>query len=315
MAIPKRASVVWGAVGLLERTLPSDPDRFARSLRRSRRAVTRMPGASLLTGGLHGGVQVSKVRTTGQRSLALRVYRAAGTAPGGPVVVNFHGGGWATGDPRQSDWWCSSIAALADVTVVSVAYRLAPEHRFPAAPQDCFAATEWVAGNGPELGVDPSRLAVMGDSAGGNLAAVVAIMARDAGGPPIALQVLIYPSVSHAETFGSELEHPRAPVLTKRDIDTFRGVYLGSADPADPLASPLHADLAGLPPALIQTAQYDPLRDQGAAYAAALRSAGVPVRLTNYVDAIHGYVSIPRLVPVASQAVAEAAAELRASLH
>lgn len=316
MPIPLRTSAPWALIALLERAAPSQDTEYVRSLRRARDRMIRLPGASLVTGGLADGVEVSasEAHLPDGTVLPLRIYRPRGSLAPLPVVVNFHGGGWSTGSPRQSDWWCSSICARAGVAVVSVAYRLAPEHPFPTAPEDCYAATSWVSAHAAHLGVDATRLAVMGDSAGGNLAATVSVLARDRGGPSIALQVLIYPSVDLQGEFASEVENATAPVLTKRDIDRFSGVYIGDGDRCDPRASPLRAKHDGLAPALIQTAQHDPLRDQGQAYADALRAAGVPVRLTNYVDAVHGYISVPGLVPAARQAVAEAAAEIRAAL-
>jgi acetyl esterase len=249
--------------------------------------------------------------------LPLRVYRPRDTGPDPlPVVVNFHGGGWVSGDVRQSEWWCAGVAAGAGAVVVSVEYRLAPEHPFPIPAEDCYAATRWVAEHGAELGVDGSRLAVMGDSAGANLAAVVCLMARDRAAPPIGLQVLIYPSVAAGADFPSKSENADAPILSSKDIDNTWRVYLHGtdADQKNPYVSPLYAEHSDLPPALIQTAQHDPLRDHGSAYAAALGEAGVEVRLTNYVDAVHGYASLPRLVPVAGQALAEAVEAIRSRL-
>jgi acetyl esterase len=220
-----------------------------------------------------------------------------------------------SGDPRQSEWWCSSVAAQAGVVVVSVDYRLAPEHPFPVAAEDCYAATLWVTEHADELDVDATRLAVMGDSAGGNLSAVVTLMARDRGTPQIALQVLIYPSVELVDAFPSEDENEFAPILRKADLTAFSALYRGAADGTDPYGSPLRGKHHDLPRALIQTAQHDPLRDHGTVYAAALRSAGVDVRLTNYVDAVHGYISVPGVVPAARQALAEAVAALRDALY
>jgi len=244
------------------------------------------------------------------RAIAIRVYRPRDAIDRTlPVVVNFHGGGFVSGDPRQSEWWCSHIAHEAGAVVVSVDYRLAPEDPFPAAPEDCYAATVWALEHAGNVGGDGSRLAVMGDSAGGNLAAVVALMARDRGGPAIGFQVLIYPVVELIDSFPSEDENEFAPMLGKADLRV-NHLYC-TDDGANAYASPLRAKHENLPPALIQTAQHDPLRDQGAAYAAALRTAGVPVRLTNYVDGVHGYVSIPGVVPCARQALTEAATALR----
>jgi acetyl esterase len=205
------------------------------------------------------------------------------------------------------------VAGGADVVVVSVEYRLAPDHPFPVPLEDCYAATRWVAEHGAELGVDGARLVVMGDSAGGNLAAAVALMARDRGGPPIALQVLIYPSVAPGADFPSKHENATAPVLGAKDVENTPRLYLlgTDTDVTDPYVSPLYAAHHDLPPALIQTAQYDPLRDQGPAYAAALRAAGVEVRLTNYVNAVHGYASLPGISPSAGQALAEVVDTIR----
>src|SRR4051794_20564054 len=198
-----------------------------------RKKLFTLPPAALVAGRTHRGVEVSMLEATaadGTR-LPLRVYRPLGT--GGqrlPVVLNFHGGGWVSGDVRQSEWWASSVAAEAGVVVVSVEYRLAPEHPFPGPPEDCYDATSWVAEHADQLGIDPSRLAVMGDSAGGNLATVVAMMARDRGRPELAAQVLVYPSVDLADELPSERENANAPILTSKDIANAGQLYFaGSA--------------------------------------------------------------------------------------
>lgn len=320
MAKLLRVSVFWRLM-----TLVSGPSIFqlpperVRAASDRRRRLTRMPAASIITGRARRGVTVSErdAALEDGTALPLRIYRPlTGGEAALPVVVNFHGGGWTSGDPFQSEWWCSSVAALVPAVVVSVDYRLAPEYPFPAASEDCYAATRWVAQHAAEIGADGRRIAVMGDSAGGNLAAVVSLMARDRKGPPITLQVLLYPAVDLVGEYPSERENAHAPVLTKADMDGATALYCPDGQAGDPYASPLLAGShAGLPPALIQTAQHDPLRDQGAAYAAALRDAGVAVRLTNYVDAVHGYISIPGLVPAARQALAEVAEELRAAFR
>jgi len=307
----------WRAASLIDRssaaTLTTENARAA-SDRRNR--LARMPGMTIFLGRADPGVRVENrlARLPDGTELPIRVYRPQGASDPLPVVVNFHGGGWVSGDLRQSEWWCSSVAAQAGVVVVSLDYRLAPEHPFPAPVQDCYAATVWITEHADALGIDASRLAVMGDSAGGNLSAVVCLMARDLGGPPIALQVLIYPSVELVGSFPSEDENAHAPVLTKADLAVFSGLYLRDGDGSDPYASPLRGKHHGLPPALIQTAQHDPLRDHGAAYAGALREAGVEVRLTNYVDAVHGYISLPGVVPMARQALAETCDAVRETL-
>jgi acetyl esterase len=310
-----RTALFWSVVRRIERPVMQQPADKVRAVSDRRARLLRLPGTWLIAGRLDAGALVADSSLTladGTR-LGTRIYRprAGGEGPL-PVVVNFHGGGWVSGDARQSDWWCSAVAAAAGVVVVSIDYRLAPEHPFPTAAEDCHAATAWVAEHADELGVDATRLAVMGDSAGGNLAAVVSLMARDRGGPAIALQVLLYPSVDLGADYPSKDENADAPILSRKDLENTWRLYVSdpATDPKDPYASPLYADHHDLPPALIQTAQYDPLRDQGAAYADALRAAGVPVRLTNYVDAVHGYISLPGVTVGARQALAEVAGEL-----
>lgn len=283
--------------------------------RERRRRMIALPGATVIVGRVHPDVHITdkSAKAADGRTIAIRVYRPNRTIDEAlPLVVNFHGGGFVSGDPRQSEWWCSHIAAEARVVVASVAYRLAPEHPFPAAPEDCYAATAWAAERAASIGADGSRLAVMGDSAGGNLAAVVALLARDRDGPPITLQVLIYPCVEFDQTFPSEDENANAPMLTKADLQVYQ-LYCPD-NSTDPYAAPLRATHENLPPALIQTAQHDPLRDQGSAYAEALQSAGVAVHLTNYVDGVHGYISIPGVVPCARQALTEVVSALRKAL-
>jgi acetyl esterase len=284
-----------------------------------RKRMLKLPGSTLIAGRLDRGVSVADdVATLSDgTALKLRIYRPRDAAPRLPIVVNYHGGGWVSGDARQSEWWASSVAAQAGVVVATVEYRLAPESPFPGPPEDCYGATQWIVDHADELGVDASRLAVMGDSAGGNLAAAVSVMARDRGTPDIALQVLIYPSVELVEEFPSETENAHAPILTSRDLDNTPKLYFHNSDRemSDPYASPLRAKHDGLPPALVQTAQFDPLRDQGTAYADALRFAGVDVRLTNYVDAVHGYISLPGIMPAARQALAEAVTTIKQYLH
>jgi acetyl esterase len=317
VAIPFRTAAFWTVYRALDRApVMQQPAHRVRAKSNLRNRLIRLPVAWLITGRPDSSVAISdsKLALDDGTELRLRVYRPRDASDGRlPVVLNFHGGGWVSGDARQSEWWCAGVAAGADVVVVSVDYRLAPEYPFPTPPEDCYAATKWVAQHADELGVDASHLGVMGDSAGGNLAAVVALMARDRGGPPIALQVLIYPSVALGVDFPSKHENANAPVLSAKDLDNTPRLYLDGtgADPKDPYVSPLYADLHGLPPALIQTAQYDPLRDHGPAYAAALRDAGVEVRHTNYVDAIHGYASLPNVAPAARQALAEAVTAIR----
>ena len=206
-------------------------------------------------------------------TLRLRIYRPSGSAPGPlPAVVLFHGGGWVLGEPEQDEWWASHLAVDTPCVVVSVAYRLAPEHPYPAAVLDAWAALDWVVTHADELAADPARVVVAGDSAGGNLAAVVADLAGQAGAPALAGQVLVYPAAEMEEVFPSEREHANAPVLTSRQMRAFSRLYLDGADPSAPTAAPLHGTLSGAAvPALIQVAGHDPLRDNGVFYAEALR--------------------------------------------
>ena len=192
-----------------------------------------------------------------------------------PVIVYFHGGGWVQGNVVSYDPLCTHLARQVRAVVVSVDYRKAPEHKAPTAAYDGVDATRWVAAHGGALRADSSRLAVCGDSAGGNLAAVVAQAARDDGSPRISHQVLIYPAVDMTLASPSIDEHANAPILTRANIHAFRAHYLPErADATSPVLSPIFGDLTGLPPALIQTADLDPLRDDGVRYAEALRAAG-----------------------------------------
>jgi acetyl esterase len=252
--------------------------------------------------------------------LPVRLYRPPSTDAPAPAVVNFHGGGFVQGDLDQSEWFCAHVAREASAVVVSVDYRLAPEHPFPVPAQDCHDAVAALAADPGRWGIDPGRLAVMGDSAGGNLATVVCLMARDRrrdglDAPTVAAQVLVYPGVEMVDVLPSERAIPVAPILSAADIRGFHALYLAGGDGTDPYASPLRADLAGLPPALVQTAEHDPLRDHGERYVEALDAAGVPVRHTRYLGAAHGYVATGGLTPQTSlQAVAEVAAFLRGAL-
>ena len=244
--------------------------------------------------------------------LDARVYRPDGLASDAPLVVWFHGGGWVLGGPAQYDWVCTSIAEDAGALVVSVDYRKAPEHRAPAAADDAVAATRWVADHAAELGAT-GPLVVAGDSAGGNLAAVVAVAARDAGDLDLAGQALVYPGVDLSRSFPSIRQLADAPILTREDIDAFAAHYLGDdVDPTDPRVSPWFVDdLAGVAPALVQTAEHDPLRDEGTAYADRLADAGVATRHTRYVGVPHGFLSLPGTCPLAHQALAELVAFVR----
>ena len=222
-------------------------------------------------------------------NLPVRIYTPSGSPRG--VLVYFHGGGWVIGDVDVCDNPVRRIANRTGAVVVSVDYRLAPEHTYPAAFDDCYAATVWVSEHAAELGGDPARIATCGDSAGGNLAAAVAIAARDRQGPPLAAQLLIYPVTDFNFTTGSYQENGDRYLLTKGSMQWFWAHYLGAQDLGkDPFACPARADnLVGLPPTFIATAEFDPLRDEGEAYAANLRAAGVHVTAKRYDGMLHGF--------------------------
>jgi acetyl esterase len=222
--------------------------------------------------------------------LAVRVYTPPGQGPF-PILLYIHGGGWVIGSPQSHDDLCRSLCARADVAVVSVGYRRSPEHKYPAALEDCFAALQWCARRAAKRD-DGILLAVAGDSAGGNLAAALALYARDRGGPPLRLQVLLYPVTNHGFDTASYHENAEGLGLLRDAMIHYWNCYLAHPDDGhQPYASPLQApDLRGLPPALIQSAYYDVLRDDGEAYAARLRRADVPVRCTRYLAMNHGFV-------------------------
>jgi len=242
----------------------------------------------------------------------VRLYtpEAVGTLP---ILVYFHGGGWVFGDLESHNAMCRIAAHEADCLVVAVHYRLAPEHKFPAGLEDCIAATRWCAEHGSEIGGDPARLAVGGDSAGGNLAAAVAQAARNSGGPKLAMQWLIYPAVDFTADNASLRENAEGYLLTKAAIDwTMKQYVTNPSEARDPRASPgLARDLAGLPPALVQTAEFDPLRDEGEAYGQALKVAGVPTEIIRYDGVVHGFMRMGALVDRAAVGLSDGAAALR----
>ena len=233
-----------------------------------------------------------------------------------PVLVYFHGGGFVIGSLETHDHTCRALARASGCSVVSVDYRLAPESKFPAAPDDCYAATAWVADHGAELGIDPSRMAVGGDSAGGNLAAVVSQLARSRGGPPLEFQLLVYPVTDRAFETPSYLANAEGYLLTRKTMIWFWDQYLEREERgAEPLASPLRAEkLEGLPPALVLTAEFDPLRDEGEAYAERLREAGVPTVCRRYDGMFHGFFSMGELIETGTRALEDAGSALREAL-
>jgi acetyl esterase len=262
---------------------------------------------------------IGAVRNLTAGSIPIRVYRPAGVADTTrlPVLVYFHGGGWVIGDLDTHDTLCRQLTAEAGISVVAVDYRLAPEHKFPAAADDAWAALSWVVAHAGELGVDAGKLAVAGDSAGGNLAAVVALQARDAGTPKIALQVLIYPVTDVGAETQSYRDLADGYMLTREGMRWFIAHYLGKPQEAeDWRASPTRAtSFAGVAPALVITAGYDPLRDEGDAYAQKLRAAGVSVDHISFGGMIHGFVPMGKLIETGNRAVTLIAGSLRYALR
>ncbi|MGI8552278.1 MAG: alpha/beta hydrolase [Dehalococcoidia bacterium] len=244
--------------------------------------------------------------------IPVRIYTPEGTGPF-PVLVYFHGGGWVIGSIETHDAAVRALAKAAGCIAVSVDYRLAPEHKFPTAAEDGYAATRWVAENAASFGGDPARIAVAGDSAGGNLSAVVALMARDRRGPHLVYQALIYPVTDHSYETASYRENAEGYLLTKSSMVWFWDHYLNNeADGRNPYASPLQAtDLHSLPPALVVTAEFDPLRDEGEAYARRLHEAGVPVIQRRYDGLIHGSFQMAGVLEQGARMLHETATALR----
>ncbi|MEO6500993.1 MAG: alpha/beta hydrolase [Jatrophihabitantaceae bacterium] len=249
--------------------------------------------------------------TSGQ--LPLRLYRPEGQDPQ-PALIYFFGGGWTLGQIDTCDGICRTLANAAGCVVIAAGYRLAPEHKFPGAVNDCFDAVSWIAEHAGELGIDPDRLAVGGDSAGGNLAAAVTLLAKQQGGPRLAAQLLVYPNTCYEADTPSLRQNDDPSMFNRRSVDWYWGHYLATpADGKNPLASPLlAADHAGLPPALVITAEYDPLRDEGEEYAHRLRSAGVPTELSRYDGMMHGFFLMYPMLEGGRRAVEEAVGFLRA---
>jgi acetyl esterase len=254
--------------------------------------------------------ELPEVRLLATENFTLRLYRPVKSEKL-PALVYFHGGGWTIGDIDTHDVLCRQLAAGARCVVVSVDYRLAPEYPFPAAVDDCFAATRYVADNAAKLNI--GSIAVGGDSAGGNLAATVSLLARDAGGPAIAFQLLIYPATDQRLATASHQRNAQGYLLTRDAIDYFRRAYLpDEKDWTDWRASPLLAEShADLPPALVITAGFDPLLDEGRAYAERLKAAGGAVEYREYADMVHGFILFGGVLDTANTAVADCCTALR----
>lgn len=251
---------------------------------------------------------VARIEDISADGVPVRVYRPDGDGPH-PVLIWVHGGGWVLGSVAGYDPQARDLCARANCLVVSVGYRLAPEHRFPAAVDDVVTVAKWVTSYAPSLGGDPGRLAVAGDSAGGTLSAV---LANELPGT-FRLQVLIYPGTDLTLSHPSVQENGEGYLLTRAAITWFTDHYLGDADPRDPRVSPLHADdatLAAAPPALIVTGEFDPLRDEGEAYVARLRAVGVPVEHHRYDGMIHGFYALRGMIPAGTRALEQVTAAL-----
>ncbi|MET3439281.1 acetyl esterase [Variovorax paradoxus] len=283
----------------------------ARAFYRDRRAATQPEAPQV--------AEVRELKADGPHgAIPVRLYRPLGAAADAalPVLVYFHGGGWVIGDLDTHDVLCRSLANGAGCAVASIDYRMGPEHRFPAAVDDVLAATRWVRREAVSLGLDAGRLAVGGDSAGGNLAAVAAIAARDAGDLPIAFQLLIYPATDMRRGHPSHQANGQGYLLTSDTMTYFHDHYIDDArHDLDWRASPLlHTDLSGLPPALVLTAGYDPLRDEGMAYAEALTAAGNRAAYVCFERQIHGFITMGKVLDEAGTAIALCTAELRRAL-
>ncbi len=308
-------------VGALRR-LPKPEPPSAAYLGRVRRELPRRL-ARLVLGPVGRDVELEDLSVPVESArIRVRFYRRHGVGAPTPLVVNFHGGGFVFGNLTTSDWLCGNLAGRLPVTVASVDYRLAPGHPAPGPCTDCWLATRWLVERAARLGCDPAQVSVMGESAGGNLAALVALAARDRhradpSWPALVSQLLLYPITDLTLSSPSIEELPDAPMLQRRSLDWFGRRYVpqgqpDSLDPADPWVSPLHApDKTGLPRTLVIVAGQDPLRDDGLRYADALESDGVPVRRVVYPEAIHGFASIPLFEPAAAAALDEVVAELR----
>lgn len=249
--------------------------------------------------------------------IPVRLYAAAETGKPDPVMIYFHGGGWVVGSLETHDRVCRQFAAKAGIRVISVDYRMGPEHRFPAAIDDAWAVLNHAGANAAKFGIDHRRIAVGGDSAGGNIAAVVTQLAKITAGTAPCFQLLIYPGTDMRGGHPSRRELAEGYGLTGKDIDWFRAHYLRDADDTlDPRASPLlREDLHELPPAHVQTAGYDPLKDEGIAYVEKMRAAGVAVEHKHYPGMIHGYLNMSGAIDGAKAAIADAADALRRALH
>ena len=289
----------------------ADAQEVRESLRASRKPRRHIPVARVQNRTVPG--------LDGHGEIPVRIYHPLEpdvSASGAALLVYLHGGGFVLCDLDSHDACCRRLANGVGAIVVSVDYRLAPEHRFPAALDDAWAATQWVATHGSELGGDPGRLVLAGDSAGGNLATVVCMMARERGGPSIALQVLVYPVVDQRRKPTASHSRSAPGVLTVEHMRWFTEQYLGpEGDRLNVLVSPILADLAGLPPAHIVTGEIDPHCDDNEEYARRLQASGVATTIRRYAGMFHGFFNLPDDIPTAEQANADVCAVVRAALN
>ena len=300
MPLHPQAKIVCDLVNAMGETPPSN----------ERLQEARDGFAMLVVSGAGEPEPVVSIEDRDAGGVPVRIYRPS-PDPHLPVIVYFHGGGWTIGSVEQYDLVTRQVANATGAVVVSVDYRLAPEHPFPAPIDDCWQALQWTAAHAASFGGDPQRLAVMGDSAGGNLAAVCALLARDAGGTAIAMQVLVYPVVDCVLDTPSYRENGKGYLLTRDDMEWFFACYTaGTTDPADWRISPLRADLRGVAPAVVITAEYDPLRDEGDEYARRLHAAGVAVTHLPYEGMIHAFFGLSGAFDASRDALERVSREL-----
>lgn len=314
--MPRRTRVLAAVLRATSRPVDAMSPRH---LARTRRAVPVHRPVTWVIGRPAKGVTttVRRVPVRDGSTVGVRVHRPTFAEGVLPLVVHFHGGGFAMGHPTIFDGVCTRIADRAHAVVLSVGYRMAPEHPAPAAVDDCLDVTRWAVAHADELRVDPDRVALTGDSAGGNLAAATAQSLVAEGFTGLRHLGLVYPApdLTERETevlLGQDVEEPPRgfPVITTDMLRAFRSLYLGDLDGTDPLVSPAHGELAGLPPTLVQTAELDPLRSDGEAFADALRQAGVEVRQTRYRGSPHGFINMPSLTAAGAPALEELAGEI-----
>ncbi len=283
--------------------------------RMQERTIPDTPVTRAVMGRPLARVRIDEVEVQGvEQALTTRRYHPDPGRDDLPLLVYLHGGGWVLRDLEVADWLLTRVARATPAVVLSVDYRVAPEHPFPAAVDDAVTAIRWLSAHGQQVGGDPRRLAVMGESAGANLATVAALTLRNER--VLAAQILLYPPVDLTGDIRSLPDDPDPPILTREGQRTFRELYLGAADPTDWRASPLLApDHRGLPPTLLVVGDHDPLAPDVRRYAEVLERSGVPVRLRTYRDAVHGFLCFPGVVHHATQAAVDIVTELRHHLH